>query len=243
MYNNLIFSNMAKIELFSEDGITSVPAVKSSAKDKQRYRKRIRQGLYIDLFEGLKLESEFGIPVVSAYNGPLPEEWMPFCKRNVTSSAGIHFFSNDYTFNSVLTSPGRYVEDLRKHEAIIAPDASQYMNMPPCVRFTNSYTNKAIAAYWQSEGLSVIPNVTWSDPDSYAYSVAGLPQRSIIAINSMGAMKYNISKYLWQRGYDYVVSYLQPALILRFGPKMPLENEANSIYIESEHLNRMRYGR
>lgn len=234
---------MATIQLFSEDDITSVPAAKRSAKEKQRYRKRIRQGLCIDLFEGLELEPEFGIPVLGAYSGPLPEEWIPFCKRKYTSNAGIHFFSDDYTFNSVLTSPGKFVEDLRKHQVIIAPDYSQYMNMPACVRFTNSYTNKAIAAYWQSEGLSVIPNVTWSDPDSYAYSVAGLPTGSVIAINSKGAMKYNISKYLWQRGYDFVVSYLQPSLILRFGPKMPLENEENSIYIECEHLNRMRYGR
>ena len=56
-------------------------------------------------------------------------------------------------------------------------------------------------------------------------------------------MKYNFSKYLWHRGYDYVVSHLEPSAILRFGPKMPGEIESISIYVENEYLNGMRYGR
>ena len=233
---------MTNICLF-EDCIASVPAVRRSAKDKQQYRNRIRRGLEIELFEGLQLDPVFGIPVVSPYRGPIPDSWTPFCHRKGNDDSGIHFFSHDYTFNSIITSPQKYVEELKRHPAVIAPDFSQYMDMPGCVRFTNSYTNKAIAAYWQQEGVNVIPNITWSDPSSYEYSIAGSPSGGVVAINSNGALKYNFSKYLWLKGYDYVVSRLQPDVILRFGPKMPNELEGISVYVENEYLNRMRYGR
>lgn len=234
---------MAKIELFTEDCIASVPSTKKYVKDKKQYRSRIRRGLGIELFDGLELEPKFGIPIVSKYSGPIPDIWFPFCKRKGHEIYGVHFFSYDYTFNAVLTYPVKFIEDLRRYPAVVAPDFSQYMDMPACVRFTNSYTNKAIAAIWQREGVNVIPNITWSDPSSYEYSIAGLPQGGIVAINSNGAMKYNFSKYLWEKGYDYVVNHLEPSLILRFGPQMPHEKDEISKYIECEHLNRMRYGR
>jgi len=234
---------MREFELFTEDSVESVPAVRKSVKGKDQYKNKIRRALGVELFKGLELELTFGIPIVSSFSGPLPSSWAPFCKRKGKSESGIHFFSYDYTFNSVLTSPEKYLENRKNYPVVVAPDFSQYMDMPACVRFTNSYTNKALAAYWQKNGVNVIANVTWSDPESYEYSIAGQPHGSIVAINSNGAMKYNFSKYLWKRGYDYVVSHLEPSVILRFGPKMPGEIESISIYVENEYLNSMRYGR
>jgi hypothetical protein len=109
-------------------------------------------------------------------------------------------------------------------------------------RLYHCYWNKVFTAYYQLQGVNIYPNVTWSLPDSYEYSVAGLPQNSVIAINSMGVPKCHFSKALWLKGYYYVVEKLEPILILRYGPKINGENEDLSVYLENEQLNIMRNG-
>ena len=99
------------------------------------------------------------------------------------------------------------------------------------------------SAYLQRNGVNVIPNVTWSLPDSYVYSWSSMPRDSVVAINCKGIMKHDLSKYLWYRGYFEAVSTLHPSLIVRFGVKMPDENTSNSIFFDNERLNFMRYGR
>lgn len=113
-------------EILADVDNASVPAAKKPVKDKQRYLAKIRQGLNLELFKGLALEPKFGIPVVKAYNGPLPNVWKPFCNRAHVLNVGIHFFSADYSFNAILSSPGKYVDRLKQYGVIIAPDYSQY---------------------------------------------------------------------------------------------------------------------
>jgi len=106
----------------------------------------------------------------------------------------------------------------------------------------NNYWNKAFTAYWQNYGLNIYPNVTWSLPDSYEYSVAGLPRHSVISINSMGVPKYDFSISLWLQGYRYMVDTLEPTMILRYGPKINGEDENISLYLENVQLNILRDG-
>ena len=134
------------------------------------------------------------------------------------------------------------MELYRQFNGMVAPDLSQYINMNYPRRLSNCYWNKAFAAYWQHENINVYPNVTWSLPDSYDYSMAGLPRNSVIAINSMGVLKYNYSKALWLDGYHYMVKALDPICILRYGPKIFGEDENRSIYLNNTQLNILRNG-
>lgn len=45
------------------------------------------------------------------------------------------------------------------------------------------------------------------------------------------------------KGYDAAISILNPKLIIRYGDKMPNEDEGRSIYFENENLKRLRNGR
>ena len=95
----------------------------------------------------------------------------------------------------------------------------------------------------QHNGINYIHNVTWSLPDSYDYSFDGLPIGSTIAINCAGIAGSPSSKYLWYKGYEEALSRLKPSAIVRYGTKMPGENEAISVYFQNERLTLLRNGR
>lgn len=156
----------------------------------------------------------------------------------------VHFFIDDYQFERIWNLPDRYVECLRQFQCVIAPDFSQYTDMPYPQRIWNNYRGKFIGAWLQSQGLTVIPNVTWSLPDSYEYCFDGIPQQSVIAINSTGAARYGLTRFLWLKGYREALSRLRPLAVIRYGTMIPGEDTSMSIYFYNERvLNLRSYGR
>lgn len=156
----------------------------------------------------------------------------------------VHFFIDDYQFERIWNLPDRYVECLRQFQCVIAPDFSQYTDMPYPQRMWNNYRGKFIGAWLQSQGVTVIPNVTWSLPDSYEYCFDGIPQQSVIAINSTGAPRYGLTRFLWLKGYREALSRLRPLAVIRYGTIIPGEDTSVSIYFHNERvLNLRSYGR
>lgn len=156
----------------------------------------------------------------------------------------VHFFIDDYQFERIWNLPDRYVECLRQFQCVIAPDFSQYTDMPYPQRMWNNYRGKFIGAWLQSQGVMVIPNVTWSLPDSYEYCFDGIPQHSVIAINSTGAARYGLTRFLWLKGYREALSRLRPLAVIRYGTMLPGEDTSVSIYFNNERvLNLRSYGR
>lgn len=156
----------------------------------------------------------------------------------------VHFFIDDYQFERIWNLPDRYVECLRQFQCVIAPDFSQYTDMPYPRRMWNNYRGKFIGAWLQSQGVTVIPNVTWSLPDSYEYCFDGIPQQSVIAINSTGAARYGLTRFLWLKGYREALSRLRPLAVIRYGTMIPGEDTSVSIYFNNERvLNLRSYGR
>lgn len=156
----------------------------------------------------------------------------------------VHFFIDDYQFERIWNLPDRYVECLRQFQCVIAPDFSQYTDMPYPQRMWNNYRGKFIGAWLQSQGVTVIPNVTWSLPDSYDYCFDGIPQQSVIAINSTGDARYGLTRFLWLKGYREALSRLRPLAIIRYGTMIPGEDTSVSIYFNNERvLNLRSYGR
>ena len=156
----------------------------------------------------------------------------------------VHFFIDDYQFERIWNLPDRYVECLRQFQCVIAPDFSQYTDMPYPQRMWNNYRGKFIGAWLQSQGVTVIPNVTWSLPDSYEYCFDGIPQQSVIAINSTGAARYGLTRFLWLKGYREALSRLRPLAVIRYGTMIPGEDTSVSIYFNNERvLNLRSYGR
>ena len=142
-----------------------------------------------------------------------------------------------------MTRPWVYTDTMLQYEGVIAPDLSQHIGMDYSERLSNCYWNKVFTAYWQNQNINIYPNVTWSLPDSYEYSVAGLPCVSVVAINSMGVRRETFSTSVWLDGYHFIIDALKPICILRYGPKIFGEYENISIYLDNKQINFFENGR
>lgn len=175
----------------------------------------------------------------------LPTMATPFSKALTGTNKDIivAFYEPDTKFARILHNPKRYVEPLKKFTCVLGPDFSQKIGMTPFVNFHNHWWNMALTAYFQSQGVLMIPNVTWSNPSSYSYAFVGFPKHSVIAINSTGIKGNHAAIYLWRKGYEEALRVLEPVLIIRYGDKMPGEREDISVYFDNINLKNLRNGR
>lgn len=185
------------------------------------------------------------LPALVPYRGETPTRLVPFHEAyaNKDYSCTVHFFIDDLLFIRVLRNPEKYLGFFQRCHSVIGTDLSQYADMSAEDRYFCAYINSAFSAYLQRNGVHIIPNITWSLPDSYHYSWSSMPRNSVVAVNCKGILKHDLSQYLWYRGYFEAVSTLHPSLIVRFGNKMPGEYTAISIFFDNERLMFMRYGR
>lgn len=213
-------------------------------KEVKQKRKSNAELYMINEFGNLQVDSKFGLPYYANYTGGIPDKMIAFNKAVKSHDYNniVHFFINDKEFMRILHRPETYMHILQKYKVVIAPDFSQLVGMPYVQRLYNCYLNRAFAAYWAYNGINVIPNVTWSTPDSYEYSFSGIPKFSTIAINCTGIIGSPTSKYLWLQGYKEAVKRIDSSCIIRYGDKMDGELEDISVYYPNENLIRLRYG-
>ncbi len=233
-------------------GFECVIATNSTSKrkrekiDKKRkgFHPNIQELFHCELYGSFPTAGKTPLPVLKPIKNIYPIRLVPFnvAYANKDYNCTVHFYIDDALFLRVLRNPEKYLAFFQKCHSVIGPDLSQYINMSYEERYYCAYINRAFTAYLQRNGVNVIVNVTWSLPDSYEYSISGIPQHSVVAINCTGILKYNVSKYLWQRGYQYVCEHINPLLIVRYGNKMPCETPSISLYFENERINRLRYG-
>lgn len=216
------------------------------ATQKRKYKTVDRLGMLMNLHVARVCQlTENGFPIVKPFHGDVSEIFVGFnyAGSKIPLKCGVHFYIDDYQFERLWRSPELYLSRLQKFESVISTDFSLYVDMPRPMKVWNVYRNRLFAAWWQHEGLNVIPNVSWSDSSSFDYCFEGLPKHSVIAINSMGANKYGFTKYLWHKGFEEAVKRLEPTLIVRYGGKMDGEDTERSIFIENTIIKRLHHGR
>ena len=224
---------------------SSMPKKRRTPKKRKKvFKLNLDELFHIELYGNLPTAGKTPLPVLKPMNRIYPQRLVPFHVAYSTKDydCTVHFFIDDSLFIRVLRHPEKYLAFFQKCHSVIGPDLSQYSNMSAEDRYYCAYINRAFTAYLQRNGVCVIPNLTWSLPDNYEYSTAGMPTYSVVAVNSKGVRKYNASKYLWRRGYETSYSILHPTLIVRYGPKMPDEHTEISIFFENERLNKLKYG-
>ena len=200
-----------------------------------------------DILNDLKFtESSLPIPtMLGVEKFELPPEVITFSKAvgcGGRKNALVIFYEADTKFARILNNPKKYVPILKRFPCIVAPDFSQKIGMNKFICFSNSWWNKALGAFFQANGILVIPNVTWSTPSSYDYAFTGIPIHSVIAINSTGIIGNPAAMYLWRKGYEEALHRLKPVQIIRYGDKVSGECEEISVYYENTNLKKLRNG-
>lgn len=153
---------------------------------------------------------------------PIPFNYVKTTKE--LNNKLIHFFIDDYQFERLWNSPEKYVGMLKKAKYVLTPDFSLYRDMDMAIQLYNTYKNRWVGAYLQSEGIKIIPTISWSKEESYDFCFEGIEKNGIIAIATYGISKDKEAKELFYRGYQEMKRRLKPTLILCYGEsKVPGE--------------------
>lgn len=156
-------------------------------------------------------------------------EWIPFNYAKTAKNRaikGVHFYVDDYQFVRLWNRPDDYIPLLSEFGAVTAPDFSTYTDMPVAMQIYNHYRKHWLAAYWQMHGIRVIPTISWSTPDSYAWCFDGEPVSGIVSVSSVGTQNNKAAAELFERGCREMMKRLDPSEILWYG-KVPLEFDWN----------------
>lgn len=169
-------------------------------------------------------EGEYDIPRIKAVQLGELTEWLPFnyaksCKA--PAEKGLHFFVDDYQFIRLWNAPERYLNLLASFACVCSPDFSTYTDMPAALQIYNHYRKHWLGAYWQAKGIVVIPTISWSTPESYAWCFDGEPVGGVVAVSSVGCMAGAESRQLFAQGYEEMLRRLEPSEIIFYGKAPP----------------------
>lgn len=200
----------------------------------------------IHLMSGMRFIN--GIPCLDAYNGSVAFSHVAYHDRTKHEGKGeaLHFFLDDYRFrDAVWYNLQRMTESIKKFDFVFAPDLSLWRNMPTeFFNIKNIFRSRFVAAYWQLNGMKVIPVASWGGLDSFAYCFEGLPKNSVIGISAMGVKKSNLTFARWLYGLRRLEEEKNPSLILIYGDPVDLNGLSTPvIFMESFISNRFRNGR
>lgn len=134
--------------------------------------------------------NDWGIPEIEPCNIDLTGcEFVSFGEKSKIidpSNTIIHFYIDDYKFESVWSSPDKWLELFKSCKAIITPDFSNYTDMPKAQQLWNHYRRQWCGKYWQDNGVNVIPSLSWANEQIYDWNFAGVPQETICATSFVG---------------------------------------------------------
>ena len=132
-----------------------------------------------------------------------------------------HFYYDDYKFISAWREPDKYIDRLRRFKAVVAPDFSLYTDFPITLQILSCYRRQWCAAYWESMGIDVIPDVVWGEKKSFEFCFDGIPKHSTVAVSTVGVKRdkdwNNETASLFMDGYNEMLRRLEPTTILFYG--------------------------
>jgi hypothetical protein len=140
----------------------------------------------------------------------------------------IHFFLDDYKFNSVYDCPEKYIARIKSFIGVLSPDFSLYTDMAQARQIEHTFKNRWCGAFWQSHGIKVIPTIGWSDERSFDFCFAGVEKGSIVAVSTVGSRR---AKSPFMKGYTEMLRRIEPGSVICYGSPFD-EMEGNIVYID-----------
>ena len=122
------------------------------------------------------------------------------------------------SFYSIILSLPKVREKFRQYAFLLTPDFSTYADMNIWRQVESVAWNRWVGAYWQNNGLTVIPTISWSSRRSFDFCFDGVEKNSIVAISTIGCKK---SKLPFMLGYEAMLNRLNPQTIICFGDPFP----------------------
>jgi hypothetical protein len=149
---------------------------------------------------------------------------------------GVHFFVDDYQFIRLWNSPQMYLNLLRQFQCVLTPDFSLYTDFPKAMQIYNHYRKHWLGAYWEENGIEVIPTIGWSDESSFDWCFDGEPVGGTVAVSSVGTQNSKSAKANFLAGYAEMVKRLKPETVIFYGA-VPKECMGNIVRVQAFQQN------
>ena len=173
------------------------------------------------------------MPLLSPYNGKLPDDLISYADRNKKLfHLGIHCFLYDYKIDSTWHSPSLVISCLREYNCVIAPDFTLFIDMPRAINVWNVYRNRWVSSFWQKEKINLVPSASWGNVNSFDYCFDGLPDNSIIAIGHTAIGKDKDARKLYRLGVETLIERKHPSKLIVYGAPLDFMPEVEVIYYE-----------
>lgn len=170
-------------------------------------------------------DNYYGIPTMSAtHTVPTDAQLLRFCDWAEVDDPEnwiAHFYYDDFKFIQAWRNPDKYIEKLSRFKAVIAPDFSLFTDFPRVLQILSCFRRQWCGAYWQEQGLDVIPDVVWGDRKSFDFCFLGIPEGGTVAVSTLGVKNdadwNGEAGELFRAGYDEMIHRLAPETIIFYG--------------------------
>lgn len=174
----------------------------------------------------------YGIPQMAPCH-VVPIELVPYTEVRrlrrrgaaVPQESSVHFFLEDYRFESAWSQPERASRYCAGLEAVLSPDFSLYCDHPIALQLHNVYRSRYLGALWQSMGMQVIPTVQWGDERSFEFCFDGMPVGGTVAVSTVGVLhrgqRSSGAPEAFELGLREMVARCNPDVLLCYGERLP----------------------
>jgi hypothetical protein len=200
-------------------------------------RERTNKAYNLDLAEQSELTNDFWQMPIIKNDGYIPKDLVGFnyAKSSKEKNVGIHFYVDDYQFERVWNAPEKYIGVLLEYDCILSPDFSLYMDMPMPMKIWNIYRSRQIGAYYQSQGIKVIPTISWAEPATFEFCFQGIPKGSIVSVSTIGVKQNEGALQIWEDGMREMIRRIEPSTILVYGGELDFDyGDIRVIYFDNK---------
>ena len=211
--------------------------------NKINQRNRTNKLYNLDIISPYNNTSDFWEMPIINNDHYIPERLIGFNEALTSKAydACVHFFLDDYQFERIWKEPRRYVDALKRFSGVCSPDFSLYLDMPTPLRIYNTYRSRLVGQYLQSQGLKVIPTISWANKDSFEFCFKGIPKGSVVAISTLGVRKDKEALSIWQNGKKELIAQIEPSILLIYGGKVETdESKVKILWYENQTIKRMK---
>ena len=200
-------------------------------------RERTNKAYNLDLAEQSEWSNDFWQMPIIKNNNYIPKDLIGFnyAKSSKEKGVGIHFYVDDYQFERVWNAPEKYIDVLMEYDCILSPDFSLYMDMPMPMKIWNVYRSRQIGAYYQSQGIKVIPTISWAEAETFDFCFQGIPKGSIVSVSTIGVKQNSEALKIWEDGMQEMIRRIEPSAILVYGGELDFDyGDIEVIYYDNK---------
>lgn len=165
------------------------------------------------------MSGKYGMPLIKKQYIDLDKiELMNYTKTKMNDEENkrktIHFFTYDWNFENVYEKPEETLEKLDQYYALLTPEFSTYKDMPLARQIDSVFKNRWCGAFWQKQGMKVIPTISWGSIPCMEFCFDGVEKGSVVAVSTYTRED---NKEGFMLGYNKMLEIIQPSCVICYG--------------------------